>query len=213
MNDKNEGPANMLKRPVRRRSILKGALAGTTLLAGSGIFAPRIIKAAGGSITIGSFQDNAMAPFRDYFVKEFQTQTGITVNYNETNYDSWYQNCKNDGLNKTGAYDIYVMDDNWVPEFAAGHIVKSLDEIGFKVNPDILPKGLEMGLWPPKSGARMKDFANAKPELYSIVIIDDVEILYYRNDIFTSPPETWDDIFKIAQTTKAPDMYGWSPAA
>ncbi len=53
------------------------------------------------------------------------------------------------------------------------------------MNPDILPKGLEMGLWPPKSGARMKDFANAKPELYSIVIIDDVEILYYRNDIFT----------------------------
>ncbi len=43
MNDKNKGPANMLKRPVRRRSILKGALAGTTLLAGSGIFAPRII--------------------------------------------------------------------------------------------------------------------------------------------------------------------------
>ena len=152
-----------------------------------------------------------MAPFRDYFVKEFQTQTGITVNYNETNYDSWYQNCKNDGLNKTGAYDIYVMDDNWVPEFAAGHIVQSLDELGFKVNPDILPKGLEMGLWPPKSGARMKDFANAKPELYSIVIIDDVEILYYRNDIFSAAPETWDDIFKIAQTTKAPDMYGWSP--
>ena len=124
MNDKNKEPANMLKRPIRRRSILKGALAGTTLLAGSGIFAPRILKAAGGSITIGSFQDNAMAPFRDYFVKEFQTQTGITVNYNETNYDSWYQNCKNDGLNKTGAYDIYVMDDNWVPEFAAGHIVQ-----------------------------------------------------------------------------------------
>ena len=82
MKDKNREPANMLKRPVRRRSVLKGALAGTTLLAGSGIFAPRIIRAAGGSITIGSFQDNAMAPFRDYFVKEFQTQTGITVNYN-----------------------------------------------------------------------------------------------------------------------------------
>jgi multiple sugar transport system substrate-binding protein len=68
-----------------------------------------------------------------------------------------------------------------------------------------------MGLWPPKSGARMKDFANAKPELYSIVIIDDVEILYYRSDMFPAAPETWDDIFKIAQTTKGPDMFGWSP--
>jgi multiple sugar transport system substrate-binding protein len=24
-------------------------------------------------------------------------------------------------------------------------------------------------------------------------------------------PETWDDLFKVAQMTKAPDMYGWSP--
>ena len=180
-------------------------------MAGSSIFAPRIVRGAGGSITIGSFQDNAMAPFRDYFVKQFATETGIAVAYNETSYDSWYQSCKNDGLNKTGAYDIYVMDDNWVPEFAAGNIVQSLDKIGFKANPDILPKGLEMGLWPPKSGARMKDFASATPELYSIVIIDDVEILYYHADYFPSAPETWDDIFKVAQTTKAPDLYGWSP--
>ena len=61
-----------------------------------------------------------MAPFRDTFIKQFQAETGIKVHYNETNYDAWYQNAKNDGLNKTGAYDIYVMDDNWVPEFAAG---------------------------------------------------------------------------------------------
>ena len=208
MNDKTKDTSKLLKRPLRRRELIKGGLAGTALIAGSGIFAPRIIRAAGGSITIGSFQDNAMAPFRDYFVKQFASETGIAVNYNETNYDSWYQSCKNDGLNKTGAYDIYVMDDNWVPEFAAGHIVQSLDQLGFKVNADILPKGLEMGLWPPKSGARMKDFASAKPELYSIVIIDDVEILYYHADHFPTAPETWDDISKVAQTTKAPDMYG-----
>jgi multiple sugar transport system substrate-binding protein len=211
MSDKTKDTGKLLKRPLRRRDVIKG-VAGTALLAGSAtIFAPRIVRAAGGSITIGSFQDNAMAPFRDYFIKEFQTKTGIQVQYNETNYDSWYQNCKNDGLNKTGAFDIYVMDDNWVPEFAAGKIVQSLDQLGFKTNPDILEKGVEMGLWPPKSGARMKDFASAKPELYSIVIIDDVEILYYNKDYFPTAPETWDDIFKIAQTTQPPNLYGWSP--
>jgi len=211
MSDKTKDIGKLLKRPLRRRELIKGGIAGAALIAGSSIFAPRIVRGAGGSITIGSFQDNAMAPFRDYFIKEFTTETGIAVTYNETNYDSWYQSCKNDGLNKTGAYDIYVMDDNWVPEFAAGHIVQSLDELGFKLNPDILANGVGMGLWPPKSGARMKDFASAKPELYSIVIIDDVQILYYNKDFFPTAPETWDDIFKVAQTTKAPDMYGWSP--
>ena len=211
MSDKTNDIGKPHKRTLRRRELIKGGIAATALIAGSSIFAPRIVRGAGGSITIGSFQDNAMAPFRDYFVKKFSDETGIQATYNETNYDSWYQSCKNDGLNKTGAYDIYVMDDNWVPEFAAAQIVQSLDQLGFKANSDILPKGLEMGLWPPKTGARMKDFADATPELYSIVIIDDVEILYYHADYFPSAPETWDDIFKVAQTTKAPDMYGWSP--
>jgi multiple sugar transport system substrate-binding protein len=211
VSDKTKQTSKPRGRRLSRRDVLKHGLAGTALLAGTGIFAPRIVRGATGSITIGSFQDNAMVPFHEYFIKEFASKTGIAVNYNETNYDTWYQNCKNDGLNKTGAYDIYVMDDNWVPEFAAGKIVQSLDQLGFKLNQDILPKGVEMGLWPPKSGPRMKDFASAKPELYSIVIIDDVEILYYHKDYFPNAPETWDDIFKVAQGTKAPDMYGWSP--
>jgi multiple sugar transport system substrate-binding protein len=166
---------------------------------------------AGGSITIGSFQDNAMAPFRDTFIKRFTQETGIKVKYNETSYDAWYQNAKQDGLNKTGAYDIYVMDDNWVPEFAAGNIVKNLDEMGFKVNPDILEKGLNQGYWPPKTGARLKDFQNDKPALYSIVIIDDVEILYYNKDYFGGAPKTWDDIMKVAKAkSRPPKLYGWA---
>jgi multiple sugar transport system substrate-binding protein len=212
MRDQKKDSPNLFKRPLRRRQIISG-LAGTVALAGGAtIFAPWVSRAAaaGGSITIGSFQDNAMVPISDYFAKLFTKETGIKVNYNETNYDTWYQNAKNDGLNKTGAYDIYSMDDNWVPEFAAAGVIQSLDQLGLKVNPDILPKGLEMGLWPPKLGARMKDFANAKPELYALVIIDDVEILYYHKDHFPKVPETWDDIYAVAKKTKAPNMYGWS---
>jgi multiple sugar transport system substrate-binding protein len=165
----------------------------------------------GGSITIGSFQDNAMAPFRDTFIKRFQSETGTKVKYNETSYDAWYQNAKNDGLNKTGAYDIYVMDDNWVPEFAAGRIIKNLDEMGLKPNSDILPKGLNQGYWPPKEGAKMKDFADANPALYALVIIDDVELLYYNKDHFDSAPKTWDDVAKVAKAkTDPPKLYGWS---
>jgi hypothetical protein len=71
MSDKTKDTNKLLKRPLRRRDVLKRGLAGTALVAGSSIFAPRILRAAGGSITIASFQDNAMAPFRDYFIKEF----------------------------------------------------------------------------------------------------------------------------------------------
>jgi multiple sugar transport system substrate-binding protein len=199
---------------ITRRQVLKRGAAGVAIVYGSTVgFAPKMARAArtAGSITMGSFQDNAMAPVRDYFNKLFTKETGIKVNYNETNYDTWYQNAKNDGLNKTGAYDIYVMDDNWVPEFAAGRIIQSLDKLGFKRNPDILEKGVEQGLWPPKHGARMKAFAKATPELYAIVNIDDVEILYYNKDYFPTAPQTWDDIYKVAKgKSKPPKLYGWS---
>jgi multiple sugar transport system substrate-binding protein len=209
-------------RITRRKVIERGAVGaagvfGASFIAACGgsssssSTATNASKGASGTITIGSFQDNAMAPFRDTFIKRFTKETGINVKYNETSYDAWYQNAKNDGLNKTGAYDIYVMDDNWVPEFAAGNIIKNLDEMGFKVNQDILPKGLNQGYWPPKSGARLKDFANDDPALYAIVIIDDVELLYYNTDHFKEAPKTWDEVFSgMKSKAKPPKLYGWS---
>ena len=213
------GPDPRTRGLTRRKVIERGAvgLLGTSWLAACGGSSGKSGGGGGGgggggdSITIGSFQDNAMAPFRDTFIKRFEDETGIKVKYNETSYDAWYQNAKNDGLNKTGAYDIYVMDDNWVPEFAAGGIVQNLDEIGFKVNPDILEKGLNQGYWPPKEGARLKDFADEDPALYAIVIIDDVELLYYNKEHFDDAPKTWDDVYgAMREGAQPPKLYGWS---
>jgi len=205
--------SSIFNRPISRRSVLKAGLYGAAGIAAGPAFLEACASSTtsntgGGKIVIGTFQDNAMVPFRDVFIKRFQQETGITVQYNETNYDAWYQNSKNDGLHKTGAYDIYVMDDNWVPEFAAGKVIQSLDKLGFQVNPDILPNGLNQGYWPPKIGAKMKDFASATPELYAIVIIDD---LYYNKDYFPNAPKTWDDIAQAAMAkAKAGGPYGWS---
>jgi multiple sugar transport system substrate-binding protein len=211
------GSRSYTRRQIVKGAIGTGAVLGLSPLAaacggGSSSSSGGSAGGGGGSITIGSFSDPAMVPFRDTFLPKFQAETGITANYSETNYNAWYQNSKTDGLQKTGAYDIYVMDDNWVPEFAAGGIVQSLDKVGLKVNPDILEKGLEQGYWPPKSGPRLKAFANATPELFSLVIIDDVEILYYNKDYFSTPPVTWDDIFAVAKAkSHPPTLYGWSP--
>jgi ABC-type glycerol-3-phosphate transport system substrate-binding protein len=202
-----------------RKEVIRGAVGSGAALSlapllaacgGSGSSSAASSGGGGGPITIGSFADPAMVPFRDDFLKKYTAETGVKVNYNETNYDAWYQNCKNDGLQKTGAYDIYVMDDNWVPEFAAGQIIQSMDKLGLKVNSDILAKGLEQGYWPPKSGPRLKAFQDGSPELFALVIIDDVQMLYYNSDHFSSAPSTWDDIYAVAKTTTPPSLYGWT---
>jgi multiple sugar transport system substrate-binding protein len=164
-----------------------------------------------GKISIGSFQDPALTPLKDTFFKQFQDETGIQVVYNETSYDAWYEASKRDGLNKTGAYDVYIMDDNWVPEFAAGGIVQSLDKLGLKPNPDIIAKGLEQGYWPPKSGPRLKAFKDATPELYALVIIDDVNLFYYNMDYFSAAPVTWDDLEAVIKAkANPPTLYGFA---
>ena len=212
------GSDSIFSRRISRRDVLRAGLIGA-----AGLSAVPLIEACatststtggtspGGKIVMGTFTDNAMTPIRDVFNKRFTQETGIQVQYNETSYDAWYQAAKNDGLHKTGAYDIYVMDDSWVPEFAAGNVIQSLDKLGFHVNPDIIVNGLNQGYWPPKVGAKMKDFASKSPELYAIVIIDDVEILYYNKDYFPTAPKTWDDIAAAAAAKAKPGgPYGWS---
>ena len=130
MSDTPVTTSDPFERPLTRREVIKRGAVGTVIVFGSTIaFAPKRAAAAStaSSITIGTFQDNALSPIRDYFNGLFTKETGIKVRYHETSYNAWYQNAKNDGLNKTGAYDIYVMDDNWVPEFAAGKIIQNLD--------------------------------------------------------------------------------------
>ncbi len=197
-----------------RRQLLKTVGVGAVALAASPIIAacgssaspaPSGSGAATGKrITIGSFQDPAMGPFRDTYVKQFQNETGIEVVYQESSYDAWYESSKRDGLNKVGAYDIYVLDDNWVPEFAAGGIIQSLDKLGFKPNPDIIAKGLDQGYWPPRSGARLKAFKDATPELFALVIIDDVNLFYYNTQYASVAPATWDDVETLVKTKSDP---------
>ena len=77
---------------------------------------------------IGSFSDPAMVPFRDVFLKKFTARRPASPpSTTRPTTTPGTRTRKNDGLQKTGAYDIYVMDDNWVPEFAAGGIIQSLD--------------------------------------------------------------------------------------
>ncbi|MGN6378544.1 MAG: hypothetical protein ACTHNU_06300, partial [Gaiellales bacterium] len=47
-------------------------------------------SAAGGSITIGSFQDPSMVPFHQVMLPKFTKETGIQAHYNETSYNAWY---------------------------------------------------------------------------------------------------------------------------
>lgn len=190
-----------------RRQFLKHSL---------GAAAVAILSACGSNqrrprLTFGSYADPGIDILRDQFLPEFEKTSGIATEWVEADFSGWLQKALNDGETKAGAFDIYVMDDLWVPRFAGAGYLANLEALGFQTDSDFLPAALDLGYWPPKTGLRQPG-ANAKPTLYSLPIVSDVQLLFYRRDIFgDAPPATWDDILRLAKQKSNPARrtYGW----
>jgi multiple sugar transport system substrate-binding protein len=201
-----------LHRPIDemiRRQFLKSSL---------GVTAAAALSSCGKQdqrphLTFGAYADPAVDILKDDFLPLFEKDTGIRTEWVEADYSGWLQKALNDGETKAGAFDIYVLDDLWVPQFAGSGYLANLDELGFQVDGDFVPSALDLGYWPPKTGMRQPGIdAKAKPVLYSLPFISDVQLLFYRRDIFTGgPPQTWDDVMRMARQRSDPAkrQYGW----
>jgi len=192
-----------------RRQFLKNSLGAATAaaLSGCGTKDQRV------QLTFGSYADPGVDILKDEFLPEFEKATGIATEWVEADFSGWLQKALNDGETKAGAFDIYVMDDLWVPRFAGAGYLANLEELGFRPDADFLPTAIDLGCWPPKNGLRQPGVdAAAKPTLFSLPLVSDVQILFYRRDIFgASPPASWDDIRRVASQKSNPGkrQYGW----
>lgn len=192
-----------------RRQFLKSSLGATAAAALSGC-AKKDQKVR---LTFGAYADPAVDILKDEFLPLFEKDTGIRTEWVEADYSGWLQKALNDGETKAGAFDIYVLDDLWIPQFAGSGYLANLDELGFQVDQDFVPSELALGYWPPKTGQRQPGIdPQAKSVLYALPFISDVQLLFYRRDIYTSgPPQTWDDILRVARQKSDPPkhQYGW----
>src|SRR5713226_4610208 len=203
------GP-EMIRRKFLRNSL--GFATAATALSLSGCSGKKDANRRG-QITFGSYADPALDLLKDVFLPEFERTTGIHTEWVEADFSGWLQKALNDGQTKAGAFDIYVMDDLWVPRFAGAGYLANLDELGFQPDPDFVPSALDLGYWPPKTGLRQPGVdPKAKSTLYSLPLISDCQLFFYRNDIFsTGSPATWDDVLRMTRQKCDPShrQYGW----
>jgi multiple sugar transport system substrate-binding protein len=196
------------KQSVSRRNILRlGLAAGTAAvgapwLAACGASSSSSSAAAsastgsatattGGKLVIGAFEDGALTPFKNTIIPLFEKATGIKVQFLTEPYDSFNAKAFQDGQTKAGQYDIYIMDDPWIPQYAAAGILEDLGQHGITADPDYAPAFAELGYWPPQKGPRVKGFENDAPKLIALPTIGDLQTLTYRNDVFPNAPTTW----------------------
>jgi multiple sugar transport system substrate-binding protein len=149
---------------------------------------------AGGKLVIGAFEDGALVPFKQTILPMFQAATGTQVQFLTEPYDSFFAKAFQDGQSKAGQYDIYIMDDPWIPQYAAAGILEDLGPHGIEMDADYPGPFADLGFWPPRTGPRVKGFENETPKLIALPTIGDLQTLTYRNDVFASAPATWDDL-------------------
>ena len=156
---------------------------------------PRAARAEGKKVIIGAFADGGLTPFKDKIIPLAKSQ-GFDIQFLEDEYGVTLEKWFADAQSGAGQYDLYLLDDPWVPQFGAAGVLEDLGAAGIDgTDKDWIGSMIDMGYWPPRQGPRVKGFESATPTLVTVPFVGDLQTLTYRNDVFTDgAPATWDDI-------------------
>ena len=154
------------------------------------------------SITIGV---EAGSPWETYYGKAaatFTKETGVAVKFLPVPHANMHQQFLSDAVSGSGSYDVFTVDQPWLPEFASkGYLVKLDDKVPAKDREDFLPNTL--------------DTATFGGSLYGLPFMVHNTVLYYRTDLFAkagikAPPKTWEEYRSDAKllTDSKAGVYG-----
>jgi ABC-type glycerol-3-phosphate transport system substrate-binding protein len=155
-----------------------------------------------GSITVGVEAGSPWETFYKARAADFTEQTGVDVEILAVPHANMRQQFLSDAVSGDGAYDVYTVDQPWVPEFAAkGYLVDIGDRLSDEDRADFLPGTL--------------DTESYEDRLYGLPFMVHNLVLYYRTDLFEAagidgPPTTWEEYRADAArlTDAANGVYG-----
>lgn len=155
---------------------------------------------AGGRVTLRYLANPDVGGFAKETIRRFEAENpGISVEMVEgpaatnTREDMYAASF----MAKEDTYDLVYMDVAWVPKFAAQGWLRPLDEdFTPELQKDFLPGDL--------AGSRFEG------KLYRLPLQSDGGMLFYRSDLVSQPPKTWDELRAAAQKTqRPPELWGF----
>jgi multiple sugar transport system substrate-binding protein len=188
----------LLNKRLSRRTVLQG---GASLAASaavlSGLGQPASAQ-TGGKVIIGAFADGGLAPFKNKIIPLAKSEGNFDVEFLEDEYGVTLEKWFADAQSGAGQYDIYLLDDPWVPQFGAADVLEDLGAGGIDGgDSEWIASMIDMGYWPPRQGPRVKGFESAEPKLIAVPFVGDLQTLTYRNDVHTNgAPKTWDELIE-----------------
>lgn len=102
---------------------------------------------------------------------------------------------------RTGAFDIVMLDDIWATEFMASGWLRNLDEVGVAASPDFIDSTVRVSRYPYGEGA-----------LFALPHVGNVLLFAYRADLFNqhglARPESWSEVLAAARALNEQGVHG-----
>jgi multiple sugar transport system substrate-binding protein len=118
---------------------------------------------------------------------------GVTVELLRLPYAGLYENLVISLRERSGAFDVVMLDDTWAPEFMAAGWLRDLEAAGMAINPGFVRSALDASRYPYAEGP-----------LYAVPHVGNVLMFAYRTDLFEEygleRPGSWTDVLAAAQT-------------
>lgn len=125
---------------------------------------------------------------------EENPDTPVEVVFLPDTADEQRQEMFQDLTTGTGEFDVLGLDVIWTGEFGANDFLVNLEDQRDAVDGVSLPGAIESASW--------------EGELWAMPYSSNFGLLYYRTDLVDEPPETWDELFEVAQEVSEAEGIG-----
>ena len=143
-------------------------------------------------------------------VEAYTTETGNRIELDVNPYPGALEKVRNSLRAPTGQYDLLAIDINWMVEMLAGGFLMPVADLdpSFKLDPATSTFG-DTIFW----NDELRTFDRAKGKLMGVPINGNVDVLYYRKDLYEKHglkvPETWDQLLENVTKLTDKGMYGF----
>ncbi len=181
------------------KKIVSLLLAGTMCFSlATGVFAESAIEApaldGGGATLTLALRSGTYADVIKKCLPDFEKAYNVKTEVLELAEDDLHSKLALDATNKSGAYDLCMVDGSWMAEFTANGVLANLTELGYELDDDIIPA--------------TTDICYYEDNLYLAPYYGNVTVLLYNKELAKaagydgSNIESLEDILKICQAAK-----------
>jgi multiple sugar transport system substrate-binding protein len=139
----------------------------------------------------------------------YTAKTGVKINITESPYPDLYTKLVNAFGSSDATYDLFMMDDPWMPKFGTMGALSDLGSMGVTKDPDVAQIVWDVGTWPPPHGPVPPSEKSKSQQLLGVTIVGNVEMFMYRKDLTPTAPASYDDVLANATAQNKGNVSGY----